>query len=131
MEKSNKLINKSSSVIDVVKGVIFSLAISMILIVIFAIIIRFVNIGDALIMPINQVIKGVSLFFGVWLALRGTNKGLIKGAIIGALFSVLSYIVFSILSSSLSFGFSTITDLLFNLIFGAISGLIVVNISKK
>ena len=129
MEKT-KSINKSNLILDIAKGVIFSLVISMVLIIVFAIIIRFVNVPDKFIMPINQVIKGISLLVGIIIALKGSDKGFIKGLIIGIFYSIVSYIIFSILSSTLAFGLTTITDILFNSIIGAVSGLIAVNMRK-
>ena len=122
--------NKISIFLELLKGTLFSLIISMLLIIVFAIIIRFANISDSLILPINQVIKGVSLLLGTIIALKGSNKGIVKGFLIGIFYSIFSYIIFSILSSSLTFGLTSLTDLVFNGIIGAISGLIAVNIKK-
>ncbi len=130
MERVKKLHNTNTA-LELTKGTIFSLIISMILIIVFAIIIRFVNIPDSTIIPINQVIKGVSILVGTIIALRGSTKGFLKGLIIGILYAILSYIVFSILSGTLTFGITTITDILFGAVLGAISGLIAVNIGKK
>jgi len=128
MEKTLK--TNRSLILDVIKGVVFSLVISMVLIILFAIIIRFANIPDSLIMPINQIIKVISILFGSIIALKGSNKGLIKGVLIGAIYAILAYFVFSILSRSLEVGLTSITDLLFDSLIGACSGLIAVNIRK-
>ena len=130
MERTKKM-NGGSAVLEITKGTIFSLIISMVMIIIFAIIIRFANIPDSWIMPINQVIKGVSILIGVLIALRGSTKGFVKGLIIGLLYAILSYIVFSILSSTLSIGVTNFTDLLFSAVLGAVSGLIAVNVGKN
>ncbi len=129
MEKTRRL-EKSSGLIEILKATIFALIISMVLIIVFAIIIRFVNISDNIIMPVNQIIKGVSILLACIITLRGSKKGLIKGIIIGVLYSILSYIVFSVLSSTMTIGLTTITDLLFSAIIGGISGLVAVNIKK-
>lgn len=129
MEKVDKL-RKNNVALELTKGTIFSLIISMVLIIIFAIIIRFTNISDGAIMPINQGIKAISIFFGILLALKGSQKGFVKGLIIGLLYAVLSYLVFSILSSTMSIGLTTLTDIIFDSVLGAISGLIAVNIKK-
>lgn len=129
--ENTKSLTKSNWLLDIAKGVIFSLVISMVLIIVFAIIIRFINVPDNAIMPINQIIKGVSLLMGSIIALKGTNKGFIKGLLIGFFYSVISYIIFSILSSTLVFGLTTITDLIFNGIIGAVSGIIAVNMGRR
>lgn len=129
--ENTKSFTKSNWLLDIAKGVIFSLVVSMVLIIVFAIIIRFINVPDSAIMPINQVIKGISLLIGSIIALKGSNKGFIKGLLIGVFYSIISYIIFSILSSTLSFGLTTITDVLFNGIIGAVSGLVAVNIGRR
>ena len=123
--------SKRSFVLDVAKGTIFSLVISMVLIIIFAIIIRFANVSDFLIIPINQGIKIISILIGCIIALKGSNKGFIKGLLIGGLYAILAYFIFSLLSNTLTIGLTSITDLLFGMIIGGISGLIAVNIKRK
>ncbi|MBE5735076.1 MAG: TIGR04086 family membrane protein [Clostridiales bacterium] len=130
MEKTKNMSRGGSAILEILKGTIFALVISMLLIIVFAVIIRFVNVPDSIIMPVNQVIKGVSLLIACIIALKGSTKGFIKGLIIGTVYAVLSYIVFSVLSSTLSLGITTITDLLFSAVLGAISGLIAVNIKR-
>ena len=110
--------------IQILKGTLVAVSVALVLILAFAIVIRFIK-------PINQVIKIISILFGVFAALKSDNtKGLKKGMIIGALFSLLSYLVFSILALRFSFDWSVVIDLIFASILGALCGLIVVNIRK-
>lgn len=128
MKSAVKNYNKSSS-LQIFKGSITSVSITLVLILIFALILRFVNIGDNFIMPINQLIKIISIFIGVYSALKfHKEKGWIKGMFIGIIYSVLSFVVFSILSSQLIFSISSLLDVLFAGIVGGISGVISVNI---
>lgn len=122
---------KSNFWISILKGTIYAITCSLILILIFALLIRFLNIPDGFIMPINQAIKIISLFLGNFLAFRGTDKGFIKGLILGLLYSFLSYIIFSFLCGNFNFGLTTLTDLLFSAILGGISGIISVNIKGR
>ena len=128
-ENSKKL--NSSSVIQVMKGTIYSVCLSLVLILIFALFIRFVNISENMILPINQVIKIVSILTGCLICLKRTNKGFIKGFLIGIFYAILAYITFSFLSGTISFGLTSFTDILFCGIIGGLSGIIAVNISKK
>jgi len=122
---------KSNFWLSILKGTIYAITCSLILILIFALIIRFLNVPDGFIMPINQAIKIISLFLGSFLALRGSEKGFIKGLILGLLYSFLSYIIFSFLCGDFSFGLTTITDLLFSGLIGGICGIICVNIKSR
>ncbi len=122
--------NKSTG-LQILKGSITAVSVTLVLILLFALLLRFTNITDKIIMPVNQVIKIVSIFFGVYSALKyHREKGWVKGMLIGLTYSVLAFVVFAILSSSLSFGWSTILDILFGSVVGGIVGVIVVNLKK-
>ena len=128
MKKIVKNSNKSGS-LQILKGSITSVSITLVLILLFALLLRFVNISDSVIMPVNQVIKIVSIFFGVYSALKFyKEKGWLKGMAIGIIYSILAFVVFSILSSQLSLSISTFLDVIFSAIVGGISGVIAVNL---
>ena len=116
----------------VLKGSLWAVSITLIAILLFAIIIRFTNIPDSFIMPINQVIKVFSILIGTILAAKINPKnGLKMGFSIGVLYSVLAFLIFSLLSMSFSFGMTSIIDLVFAGLIGAISGVFAVNLSGK
>ncbi len=122
--------NKSTG-LQVLKGSITAVSITLVLILLFALLLRFTNISDKVIMPVNQVIKVVSIFFGVYSALKyHKEKGWVKGMLIGLTYSVLAFVVFAILSSSINFGWSTLLDVIFGAIVGGIVGVIVVNMKR-
>lgn len=122
--------NKSTG-LQVLKGSVTAVSITLVLILLFALLLRFTNISDKVIMPVNQVIKVVSIFFGVYSALKyHKEKGWVKGMLIGLTYSVLAFVVFAILSSSINFGLSTLLDIVFGAIVGGIVGVIVVNMKR-
>ncbi len=130
MKSAVKNTNKSMG-LQILKGSITSVSITLVLILLFALLIRFVNINESVIMPVNQFIKIVSIFLGVYSALKfHKEKGWVKGMLIGAIYSVLAFVVFSILSSQLSFSMSTLLDILFSGIIGGLSGVIAVNMKN-
>lgn len=127
-----KKIKCNSLVLDVIKGALLSVVISLICILIFAFFIKTLGISDKLIAPINQVIKFVSIFFGVKLSLKkNREKGFLKGLLIGFVYTLLAFVVFSILSKNFCFDMSLFNDALFGTIAGIICGVIGVNIKKK
>ncbi len=127
----NSETTKKSGFLQILKGAIFAVSISLVGILLFALLIKFTNLNEKWILPINQVIKIVSIFFGIMLAFnRGTNKGFLKGMLIGFIYTVLAYVVFSILARQFSFTLNSITDMIFGAIIGGISGIIVINIKK-
>ncbi|MDR0850373.1 MAG: TIGR04086 family membrane protein [Christensenellaceae bacterium] len=126
-----KIMNKDFA-LSVLKGVLVSLCITLVLILLFAVILRFVDMNDTLVSTVNQIIKVVSVFLGVMASLKKNSvKGLYKGMMIGILYTFLAFLVFSLLDGSFAFGVTLIFDLLFALIIGAVCGLICVNFKKK
>ena len=118
---------------SIFRGAFIAVSISLMLILIFALLIKFLNINENWILPINQIIKIASIFFGTLFAFNSANKnkGFLKGFVIGIIYTMLAYSVFSILAGEFSFTISSLTDMLFGGIIGGISGIIVVNIKKR
>ena len=116
----------------VLKGTVYALCFSLMLILVFAFLLKFTGISEALITPINQVIKGISIFLGVFIALKKEKQqGLVCGLLIGFLFTILAFFTFSVLSGIFVFDKSLITDMVFGAIIGGICGIISVNIKKS
>lgn len=125
-----KTINKNVF-LQIFKGCLIALCVSIVGILLFAVVLRFVDLSETLIKIINQVIKITSVLLGVKFCLKGDkSKGLAKGSCVGIFYTITSYLVFSILVASFSFGLSIIYDLIFSSIVGLICGVIFVN-SKK
>lgn len=115
-----------------VKGVGIGLSVALIGILLFAFILRFTNMSEKLITPVNQVIKGISIFFGVFLGLKGRKtNGLFGGLLIGFFFTLFAFLVFSLLSGAFSFDGTLFGDLIFGSIIGTICGIICVNLKKS
>ena len=123
--KSTDSKNHSPIVGNIAKGTLIALCISLVLVLIFAFLLKFTNISDSAISPINQVIKGISIFFGVFIGLKKSKElGLVSGLLIGFIYTFLAFFVFSILSGSFSFDVTLLTDIVFGDVIGAICGII-------
>ncbi len=122
-------INKAS-VIDIARATLIAVIISLIAVLIFGIVIKLTDVSDAIIMPVNQVIKVISVLFGCIIGFKQKEKGAIKGAVVGALYTALSVLIFWIICGSPkgSFGWA---DALTGVISGIIAGIIAVNVGKK
>ena len=137
MEKLKKRVKEhpgeSSFFLNTLKGSLIALCVSLIGILIFAFIIRFVSVPDSVISPINQVIKGISILIGCFIGLKKSNEmGFISGLVIGIFYTALAFVTFSILDGQFVFSKTLLNDLLFGGIIGAICGIIAVNfIGKK
>ncbi len=118
--------------LTVLKGSLVALSISLVSILIFAFFIKYVAVPTNAIKPINQVIKGLSLLIGTFVALKKVDKmGLINGLLIGLAYTVLAFVVFSILDGHFEFTKSLVNDLLFGGLIGGICGVIAVNFRRK
>lgn len=123
--------SRRSNVMVIIGGVLCSIAITLVLILLFAIIIRFFNVPDVAIFPVNQLIKIISLFVGILLVVKKAKaKGLLNGLIVGLLYYVISYLIFGILQGGLAFGINNLLDFVLTTIIGGIIGLISVHIIK-
>ena len=116
----------------ILKGSLIALTISLLGVLIFAFVLRFVPLADSVISPVNQVIKGISILIGTLIGLKKTKEmGLVSGLLIGFLYTALAFVTFSILDGGFHFSTTLLNDLLFGSIIGAICGIIAVNIRRK
>ncbi|MBR2480337.1 MAG: TIGR04086 family membrane protein [Clostridia bacterium] len=116
--------------IDTAKTALFSLIITLLAVLILGIVIKFVNIPNNVLMPINQVIKVISVLIGCIIGIKNKQNGALKGGISGLIYTLISIFIFLILGYSLKDSFSFI-DLLLGIIIGAISGVIAVNTGRR
>lgn len=117
--------------LNILKGAIVSISITLVLILIFALIVRFFNVPDGYIFPINQVIKMFSICFGLFAMLKNEReRGFLKGILLGITYFVLSFLLFSILQKSFSFSMKNVYDLLLTALMSGLLGIILVNIKK-
>ena len=125
-----KAINKGN-ISQVLKGCLIALCVSLVGILLFAVVLRFVSLSDTVIKIINQIIKVTSVLLGVKVCLKNNkSKGLMKGSCVGAIYTIISYLVFSLLVASFNFSLSIFYDLIFSSVVGLICGVIFVNIKK-
>lgn len=109
----------------VLKGVIISVLFSLLAVLIFALVIKAFSFPDAVIKPVNVIIKTLSVFTGVFFSVKG-DKGLIKGAITGLLSVLVASLVFAIIGGAAGAP-SILWEVLLGGAVGAISGVLAVN----
>ena len=118
--------------LSIFKGCLFALCFSLIAILIFAFVLRFIEMGDMAIKIVNQIIKTLSILFGVFICLKSEkDAGLIKDLFVAVIYTIVSFLVFSILSGAFSFGTNLIFDVLFSIVIGFVSSMLVISISRK
>ncbi len=127
MEKSTNL---KCSITDILRATLISVLISLALVLIFAMIIKFAALPSKVIMPVNIAIKVISVLLGTLIGFKCAENGLIKGAVCGLIYMLFTFLIFAALSGFKDIKFSFI-DLATLPVVGAISGIISVNIRHK
>ena len=125
--------NKENFVLDLkdtIRGVLLSLLFSLLLVLVFALIIRWADLDEKTIVPVNYAIKFLSLFLGVMIGFKNRKNGILKGAIVGLIFILLTFLIFSAMNGFKDVKFNWL-DLAFLPLGGAIIGVIRVNLPER
>ena len=127
--KSN---NKATNFIkDVLLSTLYAVVISVIMVLILALIIKYVAIGDNVLIIINQMIKIISILSGLLIGLRTIEAGAAKGAVVGLLYVLITIMTFSLLEGGFALKSFNLIDILLAVALGGISGILSVNIKSK
>jgi len=121
---------KKISVFSLALGSIISVIMSLGMILVFALVIKWFNLSDSIITPVNIFIKIISIAIGVFVVTRDGKQGFIKGLLVGLIYVVCCYVIFSLLLGSFSLTASNFLDLVLGLVSGAICGIMFVNLKK-
>ncbi len=109
------------TILKVIRSLFVSLIITFASIILFAFIIKWANLKDGIIAPVNLVIKALSVLFGVLLLNKNSSKKLINGIIFAILYTIISFVVFSLLAGTLVLGLGLVADFGFNIIVGVVA----------
>lgn len=110
---------------SIFKGVMYAVVATLLFVLLFALIIKWANLGNGVIRPVMQVIKVVCIFIGVAIALRKAKKfGWLYGGLIGILYMVLTFLIFSLLDGNFTIGWAALSDLLFQTLVGVVSAVL-------
>lgn len=121
---------KRIKVKDVVTSVVISLCVTIVGVLLFALVVKFLSLSSSAVLIGNTVIKLLSIFLGNFLGIKEKVDGALKGAFSGVIYVLLSYFIFSLLSGEGLFAGINIVGVLFGVIVGLISGIISVNLHK-
>lgn len=131
-KKSGLKISNNSLFFNITKGTLTAVCVSLILVLVFAFLLKFTNIPESTIMPVNQVIKGLSIFIGVFVGLKKNKElGLLNGLLIGLFYTIIAFLIFACLGGVYKLDITFLTDILFGGVMGAICGIICVNLKKS
>lgn len=114
---------------EILKGSLIATLLSVLFVLIFALLARLFSLSSNVIPIINQVIKVVSVFLAVMLAVKTPSAGYLKGIGIGLGFVVLSSLIFCLLGGGFNIG-GILIDIVIACVVGLIAGIIAVNRKK-
>lgn len=114
--------------LNLLSGVFIALAVTFILELIFAFIVKTFSLSAAVIRPVNQVIKAGSVVIGALFGVK--EKGALFGAGTGLLYGATANLIMYLIGGGFSAG-RFFLDILFCVIVGVLSGLIAVNLKKR
>lgn len=115
---------------DLLRGVLVALLFSLAFVLLFALIIRWADVGETGIVIGNYVIKFLSLAIGILIGFKHHKNGILKGAIVGLTFMLVTFLIFGAMSAFVGVAFNWI-DLVALTLGGAILGVIRVNLRTK
>ena len=108
--------------LKIIISALIAVVVSLVMIVLFALLIKWRGWDDKVILPINIAIKTISVAVGAFVAVKNARYAPRVGMIVGALYVVVCFITFSALLGSFSLGLNNLWDLLLGVAVGAIVG---------
>lgn len=120
---------RSGNIVNIIKGSIISIILSLIFLSIYAMLLAFTNISENTMVPVVLVITGVSILIGSSIsAINIKKQGLINGALIGLIYMLFIYILSSIIFAGFTLNLNSIIMIIVGIVTGMVGGIIGVNI---
>lgn len=122
---SSRASHASRGIFPVLNGVLFAAAVTVALIMILAVFLKFGIVKDSVIPLFNQILKVVCIALAAFLAVRGISAHpWFRGLLAGALYVILGAVVFSLIVGSFSFSIANLADIGMGIVIGAIVGFV-------
>lgn len=116
----------------IVKSALIGIVSTLLGIVVFSVVLKFVDLSSITISYVNALIKAISIFVTILCIKRkGVNKLLFNSVLAGIVYAILSFVIFSILNGQFILNMSVVVDLLFAIIVSIISAVIFSTLKRK
>lgn len=123
--------NKNSNFINVARGSIMAITITLVCLVIFSVILANTEVAESAINPVIILVTAVSIFVGSIMSVsRISKRGIINGGIVGMIYFLAIYILSGIVNSNFSINISGIILIFCGILAGMLGGIVGVNIKK-
>lgn len=135
MEKDSIITKKSEfkkNSIRIIKGSLFAVIASAILLLIFAVLLCYTNLSENTMLPVILVITGISILIGSMISTRKIRKnGILNGGMVGLIYIIILYLISSLFLAGFSLTFNSFIMLVVGIVTGMIGGIIGVNTNRK
>lgn len=123
--------NKNSNFINVARGSIIAITITLVCLVIFSVILANTEVAESTINPVIILVTAVSIFVGSIMSVsRISKRGIINGGIVGMIYFLAIYILSGMVNSNFSINISGIILIICGILAGMLGGIVGVNIKK-
>lgn len=135
MEKDSIITEESEfkkNSIRIIKGSLFAVIASAILLLIFAVLLCYTNLSENTMLPVILVITGISILIGSMISTRKIRKnGILNGGMVGLIYIIILYLISSLFLAGFSLTFNSFIMLVVGIVTGMIGGIIGVNTNRK
>lgn len=122
----------SKNTLRIIKGSLFAIILSIILLFIFGLLLTYTEISENTIVPVVTTVVGISILIGSTISSRKIRKnGLVNGGLVGLIYVVILYLSSSLCITSFSLTISSFVMLGVGTVTGMIGGIIGVNLNRK
>lgn len=134
MENSKLTVSNSKgefnkNISRIIKGSIFAIIISLLLLFIYANLLTYTNIPETSIVPVVITISGISILVGSSISsLKIKKQGMINGALVGLIYMIFIYLLSSIVFTGFGIDTNAIIMIVIGTAAGIVGGIIGVNL---
>lgn len=120
------------AVFAILRGLLATVAVTVLGVVLFALVIKWLNLSDTAVSVMNQALKLIAIFVGTRACVgRGGTNGILKGALVGLLYMMLGIMGYALLSGLSMSSSAYLADLGMGVAAGGLCGIIVANLQTK
>lgn len=120
--------NSSNSIIKILKGSLLSIAITIILLIVFAAILTYSNINESVMPTVIIIVTAMSILIGSQIATSKIKKnGIINGGLVGTIYIICLYIISSLITKNFSLNNYSIIMMVTSVLIGGLGGIVGVN----
>lgn len=123
--------DKNRNAINILKGTIISILLTLILLTIYSALLSFTNISENTMTPVVLVMTGISILIGSSMSSINIKKqGMLNGGLVGLIYMLFIYTLSSIFLVGFELNLNCILMIIIGIITGMLGGIIGVNLSK-